>query len=93
MIIFIRLQRKIASLADKSFRLIDCWDFKAALGFMAYKNALGRQALRRGDTQARDYHGNAQEGYRRAGGSLRRTGLYPISDEIKEKLRSFLNSA
>jgi len=94
---FIRLQRKIASLADKSFPLIDCWNFKAALGFLTYLSdgktpwvdRLSEEEILKLEITPEMLKKAIEE----AGGSLSRTGLYPISDGIKEKLRSFLNSA
>ena len=87
---FERLQAKIRSMANVQYPFVDVWSFNAALAWMVFSEDGHSSHVERLSDEEMEQLGITeemlQEAIGQAGGAINRSGHYPISDEIREKL-------
>ncbi len=87
---FQRLQDKAQGQANLSYPFIDVWSFQAALSFMAFDSTGSTCSPERLTEEELEDLGITEEmlleAIEEAGGAINRSGHYPISEAIREKL-------
>ncbi len=82
---------KTKTKANISFPFIDVWDFQMALSWMIFDSTGKTSKIEHMSDQDREELGITYDmlltALEEAGGSLNRSGLYPINDEIIHRLR------
>lgn len=72
---------------------VDVWDFKTALAFMVYTQRMERHHVWKGSQKRGLGITNKMllDAIYSSGGGINRSGHYPITEEIKEKLEGLKN--
>jgi hypothetical protein len=91
-----RLQARTARFSNMRYPFVDVWDFKTALAFMVFSED-GKTSCVERITEA-DMEGLGitnkmlLDAIYSSGGGINRSGHYPITEEIKEKLAEGLKN-
>lgn len=88
-------QKEIASLGNVAYPFVDVLDFKTALAFMVFSEDGKTSCVERITEEDMDSLGITNkmllDAIYSSGGGINRSGHYPITEEIKEKLEGLKN--